>query len=406
MPDRLIDILTFAAGYNTAVVVIGAALLGAAAGIVGVFTLLRKRALVSDAISHATLPGVGAGFLVALALGTDPRSLPVLLAGAAVTGAMGAFAVQMIRDHTRLPEDAAIGTVLSVFFGVGVVLLSHIQTLSSGSQAGLDSFLLGQTAALSRTEAELIAGAAGLVTVAVIFLIKELTILSFDADFAAAQGWPTARLDLLLMALLLTVVAIGLKTVGLVLIVALVIIPPVAARFWTDRLSRMVLAAALFGAVSGYLGATLSALLPDLPAGPVIVLTAGALFAVSLLLAPRRGILIQAVRQWRFARAVRYRQALAALDEGGLPAGRAARRRLVREGLILPSGEPTDAGRRAGAEAAREQALWDRYIMGAGGGAAADIDWSAARIEDALPGDVLAELRRDASSIRAVEKAR
>ena len=135
---EVLSVLTFQAGYNTAIVLLGAALLGAGAGVIGVFVLLRRRALVSDAISHATLPGVALGFLAATMLGFDGRSLPILLIGAGLSGAFGVVAVQWIRDHTRLPEDAAIGTVLSVFFGAGVVLLSYIQTLSVAGQAGLD----------------------------------------------------------------------------------------------------------------------------------------------------------------------------------------------------------------------------------------------------------------------------
>ncbi len=387
-------ILTLQAGYNSAVVLTGAALLGAGAGAIGVFVYLRKRALISDAISHATLPGIALGFLVALALGGSGRSLPALLAGAALSGLMGVLAVQWIRDHTRLPEDTAIGTVLSVFFGLGVVLLSHIQTVPAGGLAGLDSFLLGQTAAMRRDEAELIAAAALVVTLLTLLLFKEFATVSFDPGFGRALGWPVARLDLAMMLLLLAIVSIGLKTVGLVLIIALVIVPPVAARFWTERLGPMVAIAAGFGAASGWLGAGLSALFPDLPAGGVIVLTTFALFTVSLLLAPSRGVAAAALRQLRFRRRVRRHQALLRLAEGRPVVQAASRRRLARSGLVDAAGRPTLRGRAAAGEAWRQQALWDRFLADHPEEALGHPDWAARPVEAALPADLVAELER------------
>jgi len=303
-PAALIDVLLLRGGYNTALVMIGAALLGAAGGVIGSFTLLRKRALISDAISHATLPGVVIGFLVALWLTGSGRSLPILILGAAGSGALGVLAVQWIRDNTRLPEDTAIGTVLSVFFGLGIVLLSWLQGLEVGGRAGLQGFLLGSVATMLRDEAVTIAVAALLITAACLAAFKEFALVCFDPDYAASTGRDPARIDLAMMALLLALVAIGLKTVGLILIIAVVIVPPAAARFWTDRLGRMVAIAAGIGAVTAYVGAALSALTPDLPTGAVIVLVQGLAFAVSLLFAPRRGVLAAAVaayherRQW------------------------------------------------------------------------------------------------------------
>jgi manganese/zinc/iron transport system permease protein len=347
--DELIRILSFNSGYNTSVVLAGVTLLGLGGGVTGSFVLLRRRALMSDSISHSTLPGVGLGFLAALALGGTGRELPIIMAGAVATAALGILAVQWIRDNTRLQEDAAIGTVLSVFYGAGIVIFSYIQTLDQGSQAGLTTFLLGTTAALRLGEAWIIAGASAAVTLVTVALFKELRLLCFDPDYAASQGYPVSILDLVLMALLLCVVAIGLKTVGMVLIIALVIIPPVTARFWTDRLNRMVWAAALFGALSAYLGAALSALLPDLPAGGVIVLTAGGFFLLSFLFAPARGLLAAALRHGHFRLRLAVQQGLADLAAGREVSGSV--RRLLRLGGYLSSGGGLTA---RGREAARE----------------------------------------------------
>lgn len=297
--SELLRILTLRSGYNAAVVILGATLLGLAAGVIGAFALLRKRALMGDALAHATLPGIAAAFLAATALGGQGRSLPVLLVGAAITGVLGILAVHAIVRHTRLKEDAAIGVVLSVFFGLGVVLLSYIQSLQQGNVGGLSTFIYGQTAAMSRADALLIGSVAAASVVLALLLMKEFRVVCFDDRFAAAIGLPVGLIDLLMMTLVVIVTVIGLQAVGLILIVAMLIIPPAAARFWTERMARMTLASGGIGALSGYLGASASALLPRLPAGSVIVLTAGALFLLSMLLAPSRGVLAAALRSAR-----------------------------------------------------------------------------------------------------------
>ncbi|MDA0962951.1 MAG: metal ABC transporter permease, partial [Proteobacteria bacterium] len=253
------EALTLQLGYNATLVTVGAALLGFAAGVTGTFLFLRKRALVSDAISHATLPGVGLAFLVMVALGGDGRNLAGLLAGSALSAWVGLLAVSYLTRRTRLAEDAAIGAVLSVFFGFGIVLLTVIQSLGAGRQAGLEDFLLGSTAGMLRADALLIAGGGALVLALVLALRRPLTLVTFDPDYAVARGLPVARLDLLMMGLVMAVTVIGLKVVGLILIVALLIIPPVAARFWSDRSDRVVLLSGVIGGVSAWVGAALSA---------------------------------------------------------------------------------------------------------------------------------------------------
>src|SRR5690606_31007442 len=160
--EALTRVLSGQAGYNTTVVVFAAAMLGIAAGVIGSFAMLRRQALVSDAMAHATLPGVVGAFLIATSLGASGRSLPLLLLGAAATAAVGAVCIKAILRATRLGEDVAIGAVLSVFFGVGVVLLSVAQGGERGSAAGLNHFIYGQTAALQQHDAILIAALAAL----------------------------------------------------------------------------------------------------------------------------------------------------------------------------------------------------------------------------------------------------
>jgi len=282
--------------HNTLVVLSGASALGVGAGVVGCFMLLRRRSLVSDALAHATLPGIAAAFLLGIVLGVEGRSLPLLLLGAALSGWLGVVAIQAVARHTRLPEDAAIGAVLSVSFGIGIVLLSVVQGLPTGHAAGLKSFILGQTAGMRAGEAVMLAALALVAVGVVALLFKELKLVAFDEGFARVQGWPAGRIDLILMALVTVVTVAGLQTVGLILIIALLITPAAAARFWTDRLSVMVVVAGVIGGLSGGIGAALSAVHADLPAGAVIVLTATALFIFSFLFAPARGLLARGIR--------------------------------------------------------------------------------------------------------------
>ncbi len=392
MSEELYAVLTFQAGYNTFIVLAGVIALGIGGGVIGVFSFLRKRALISDAISHATLPGIAIAFLIGIALGGTGRNLALLIAGAATTGVLGVLCVQWIRDYTRLPEDTAIGTVLSVFFGLGIVLLSHIQTLEAAGQAGLNIFLLGSTAALTAGEAQLIGGASLFTILIVLLLLKEFGVVAFDEGFAAAQGWRIARLDLAMIGLLLAIVAIGLKTVGLVLIIALVIIPPASARFWTEKLGRLVALSGAFGGLAGWTGGSLSALLPFMPAGAVIVLAAAMIFAFSLLFAPRRGVIGWAVRRLKMRLRAASVRGLLAMADGYLPPDGLSYQVIRRRGYIDGDARITESGRRAAAEMRRQERLWQTYRTRHPDAALAFNPLSGLRIEDVLTADIIAAL--------------
>lgn len=355
----LLDAFFLQAGYNAALVAIGAGLLGYSSGATGTFLFLRKRALLSDAAAHATLPGVALAFIVMVALGGDGRNLAGLLLGSAITAAIGLVTVQWIVAHTRLTEDAAIGAVLGVFFGVGVVLLTVIQTMSSGRQAGLEDFLLGSTAGMLRQDA-LVITAGGALALALIWALRRpMTLVAFDADFATAAGYRVSRIDLMMMLAALVVTVIGLKVVGLVLIVALLIIPPVAARFWTESVGRMIWIAGAIGGISGYVGAAVSASAPNLPTGPIIVLVAAAVFVASLLFAPVRGVAAALIRQRQFKSRVHHRQGLLAIARQEPIREPFTLRLLQRENLIRADGVPTEAGRAAAAKVSRDERRWD-----------------------------------------------
>ena len=350
--------LTLNAGYNAALVAVGAALLGFAAGAVGAFLFLRKRALVSDAIAHATLPGVALAFLAMAAGGGDGRDLIGLLAGSALSAALGLGLIEAMTRHTRLSEDAAIGAVLSVFFGVGIVLLTVIQGFGAGRQAGLEDFLLGATAGMLFADAVVIALGGALTLAAIWALRRPMTIVAFDPEYAAATGISVRRIDLAMMGLVMAVTVVGLKLVGLILIVALLIIPPVAARFWSERSMVVVWSAGAIGAVAGYGGAALSAAAPALPTGPIIVLTAAAIFLISFLFAPARGLGAALIRRRRFRHRAHRRQGLLALARSEPIHDGFTLAVLRRGGLIRADGVATQEGAAQAARVVRDEQRW------------------------------------------------
>uniref|UniRef100_Q07MQ9 ABC-3 protein n=1 Tax=Rhodopseudomonas palustris (strain BisA53) TaxID=316055 RepID=Q07MQ9_RHOP5 len=392
--DALFSALLLQAGYNTALVSIGAAILGASAGAIGTFVLLRKRSLVSDAVSHATLPGLALAFIAMALVTGDGRSVVGLMIGAAVSAGAGLLIVEWITQRTRLTEDAAIGAVLSVFFGFGIVLMTVIQSLDTGRQAGISGYLVGSTAGMLRSEAEIIALAALLTGIAVYALRRPFTLVCFDQDYAAVRGINVRATDLAMMGILLAVTVIGLKVAGLVLIVALTIIPPVAARFWTDRPEPMVVIAAALGALAAYLGAVISSLDDDLPTGALIVLSAFGLFVVSLVFSPRRGLLASAVQRVAFQAKVHQRQGLLALARGEPIYDAYTLKILRRRGLIRADGVATLQGRGAAAAVLHDEARWALYRQSHPHDAAGADYHGVEPISEIVPPDIVADIDR------------
>jgi len=396
------DALLLQLGYNATLVTLGAALLGITAGVAGTFLFLRKRALVSDAISHATLPGVGLAFVLMVALGGDGRWLPGLLLGAAVSAAIGLLCVQGLTRATRLGEDAAIGAVLSVFFGFGIVILTVVQTMTAGQQAGLEGFLLGSTAGMLRGDAVLLAVSAAAVLALVLILRRPLELAAFDPGYAEATGWSLGRIDLAMMGIVLVVTVVGLKVVGLILIVALLIVPAVTARFWTDRAGHVVIIAGAVGGISGYIGAAISAVAPALPTGPIVVLVGFLLFLVSLLFSPGRGVLASLLMHRRYQRRVHMRQGLLALAQGQ-PIFEALTRRLMhRAGLILPDGVATQSGQAAASKALLDETRWALVRADSSFAVAATRYDGLTPIEDVLTPDQLRDVDGRISAPKAV----
>lgn len=275
-------------------VALGTAILGVVSGVLGSFAVLRRQSLLGDALSHAALPGVALAYML-----TTSKAPIVLMLGAGAAGVLAIIALLGITRSTRLKEDSVLGVVLSVFFGFGLLLLTFLQRNPDARQAGLNTFLFGQAATLLTRDVITMAIFGGLALILVATFWKEFKLLSFDRDFGASLGLPMPRIDMLLTTLLVVAVVIGLQAVGVVLMSAMLVAPGAAARQWTDRLSRMVLLSALFGALAGVAGALVSSLGSGLSTGPVIVLCISVIVLLSIVFAPARGLFWAYLRQWR-----------------------------------------------------------------------------------------------------------
>lgn len=285
----LIDLLPLP--YTDAVVVIGAAVLGIAAGVLGALAVLPRRSLVGDALAHSALPGVAIAFLVTGA--KDPASL---LVGAGIAGLIGALMMVGIERTSRIRPDAAIGVVLSSFFSLGIVLLTYISSTGNSEQAGLETYLFGQAAGLLERDVAVMAGLAAGAIACVAIGFRPLKASIFDRAFAASIGLRVRVVELASTALLVVAIVIGLRSVGAILMVAMLIVPTVAARQLTNRLSRLLPLAGLIGGAVGAVGALASAR-AEVPTGPVIVLTGTVVVLAAVLLAPGRGVVWQAARR-------------------------------------------------------------------------------------------------------------
>jgi manganese/zinc/iron transport system permease protein len=295
MMDLLQLLPTLFSDYTLRTVALGTAILGIVSGMLGSYAVLRRQSLLGDALSHAALPGVILGFMISGGM----KSQIVLMAGAAGAGLAAILLLIGINRYTRIKEDSALGIILSVFFGFGLLLLSYLQRNPDARQAGLTTFLFGQAATLLQRDVIVMAIFGGAALLIMVLLWKEFKLLSFDRNFGASLGFPMQLLEILLTALLVIAVVIGLQAVGVVLMSAMIVAPAAAARQWTDRLGVMVLLAGIFGAMAGVSGAVISSLGSGLSTGPVIVLCISALVLFSLLFAPNRGIVWNWLRQRR-----------------------------------------------------------------------------------------------------------
>src|SRR5690554_6247078 len=277
--------------YTLRTITLGTAVLGAVTGMLGSFAVLRKQSLLGDAISHAALPGIALAFLF-----TGSKDTNVLLIGALVSGLIGTYWIRGITSKTHLKSDTALGLILSIFFGFGMLLLTFIQKQPNANQAGLDKYLFGQAATLVESDVKLMVIVTAVSLVVLLLFWKEFKILLFDPDYTKTIGFNTKFIDVLVTFFIVLAIVLGLQTVGVVLMSAILLAPAAAARQWTNSLTVMVILAGVIGAFSGIFGTAISACQNNLSTGPVIVLVASVFVLFSLIFAPGRGLLFREIR--------------------------------------------------------------------------------------------------------------
>ena len=276
---------------NVRYVALGSVLLTACAAIVGVFTFLKKKALVGDAVAHSVLPGICMAFML-----SGSKNPLFLIIGAFSTGWISLIIIDIINTKSKIKEDSAIALILSVFFGIGILLLTIIQKSGNAAQSGLDHFLFGNAASLIGSDLIVFSIVAFILLAIVWIFFKELTLLAFDKDFGKSIGVPVRFVELVLTTLTVMAVVIGIQAVGVVLMAAILITPAAAARFWTDKIRVLLLLAALFGAFSGLSGAFISYIAPSMPTGPWIVVVISSIAFISFFFAPKKGIISRALK--------------------------------------------------------------------------------------------------------------
>lgn len=367
---------------NVRYVVLGVVMLTSSSAIVGTFTFLQKKSLVGDAVAHAVLPGVCLAFLI-----SDNKNPLLLIIGAFITGWLSLVIIDGITRKSKIKEDTAIGLVLSVFFGIGILLLTRIQHSGNASQSGLDSFLFGKAASLLPSDVTSFSILAFILILVVRLLYKELKLLAFDKSFAAILGLPVRALELTLTTLTVLAVVVGIQAVGVVLMAAMLITPAAAARFWTDRLSIMLLLAAIFGVFSGVTGAYISYTATAMPTGPWIVVMISLIAGISFFFAPKKGIFFRMLRQYHNRRMILEENILKTFfhlgeEDGDFTKGRGVNellkqrhflpnrlaqglRRLRRQGFIEKQSnywQLSRAGFEKGKRTVRLHRLWELYL--------------------------------------------
>lgn len=308
--DQLDFFIRLLNDYTTQTIGLGTTFLGLMSGILGVYAILRKQSLLGDAVAHASLPGIAMAFLL-----TGTKNTLLIFAGAALAGWIATFWISGIIKNTRIKSDTALALVLAVFFGFGLVLLTYIQRMENANQSGLESYLFGQAATLLREDVNLMGIISGFAIIIILLLWKEFKLMTFDEQFAKSLGFNQKFIDMAINTLIVLAIVIGLQTVGVILMSALLIAPAAAARQWTNRMSAMVILSALFGMLSGLIGTAISSAGNNIPTGPVIVLVAVCIVLFSFIFAPERGWLARAIHKNKNRRSLELNKFLQGLYE-------------------------------------------------------------------------------------------
>ncbi|MER2064079.1 MAG: iron chelate uptake ABC transporter family permease subunit [Alkalibacterium sp.] len=283
-------ILSVLSDYTFQLVALGTGIIGLLSGVIGTYATLRKESLLGDALSHAALPGIGLAFVM-----IQRKELLYLMIGALLSGLVATALIQVITKKTLVKLDSTLSLILSSFFGLGLVVLTAIQNNPNAQQAGLNSFIFGQASAMLRRDVQLIASVGVILLVLVVLFWKEFKCYTFDPMFSRSLGFSSRLIEFLLSMMIVLTIIIGLESVGVILISALLIGPSIAARQWTHRLSRVMILAGLTGLLSGVIGTLISSMGENIPTGPVIVVVVSLFVFGSLLFAPKQGLVAKRI---------------------------------------------------------------------------------------------------------------
>lgn len=407
----ILDGLIPATGAGKAL--LAAVLLGAGCGLLGCFVVLRRVALMGDAISHAVLPGVVAGLIY-----SPDRNPFVIFLCAVAAGLLGAAIVRAMMATTRLKSDTALGIVLATFFAFGIVWQSRNQN----DTVGVMNFLFGNVGSIDASDLRMMMVTTLVLVLMVFFLKRPLLVMSFDEGFSRGLGYPVKALDTVFYFLLTFSVVVSLQAVGVVLVSAMLITPAAAAYLLTDRFGKMLVLSMTFGVLSGVMGGVISAQVNGIPTGPVITLAATLVFVVVYFFAPQHGVVAKLMRVKKRRRRVQRENTLKAIyqileSEGftheDVSVMMIARKRrqteevvrkecasLVRHGFIeLAEDEMalhlTDAGWKRAMEMVRNHRLWELYLTNEANYADDHVHEDAEKIEHILGPNMVRQLEQD-----------
>lgn len=383
--QTFIDFISFK-DPNVIYVVLGMVFINAASAMIGTFAFLRKRALIGDAIAHALLPGLCLGFMF-----SGSKDITYLLIGAFLTGWVATYAIDLIVNKSKVKQDSAIGIVLSSFFAFGIVLLTYIQSNSAGEHSGLNNFLFGQAAAINKDEIAIFALIFLVIFTVIVFMYKAFVMVAFNADFAKSVGLPVRFIEFLITSLTVLAIASGIQALGVILMSALIVTPAAAARLWSHKLSVIILLAVLISVFSGIGGAFVSYSEAGMPTGPWVVVFLSIIMGISILFAPKRGVVSRFQRARNNRLKILHENILKAIyhiqENKGLHQDLNDRltisdiitrrkfetdsllrglKKLIKQGFILKDEDLfyfTEAGKREAKRIVRLHRLWEQYLL-------------------------------------------
>ncbi len=281
----MLDIIT---SYGFLVVAVGTVVLAVAAGMVGTFSVLLGQSLIGDAVSHSAFPGIVIAFI--LVQTKDPF---VLTAGAVLSGAISFIIIQVINSNSKVSLDSILAIVLSSMFGLGMALMTYIDTADFGknlNRAGLSSYIFGQAAFTMKKDVYLIIGVSIVSILLMLIFYKELKVFLFDKEYSYSIGFSPKLIHLILLIMTMILIGVGMRIVGAVLISSMLIAPAITGLLWSKRLSFVLLIASIVGAVSAFVGTYLSVSYRGMSTGPSIIVVMSIICLSSLVIAPQGAV--------------------------------------------------------------------------------------------------------------------